>query len=66
MEIEPRAPLKRIVFSGQIPHKAKVMKTSLIEMLELPNLGRMTPSTIEFQSHEKILLITSWTVMMMS
>ena len=48
MEIEPRAPLKRIVFSGQIPHKVKVMKTSLIEMLELPNLGRMTPSTIEF------------------
>ena len=42
------------------------MKTSLIEMLELPHLGRMTPSTIEFQSHDKILLITSWTVIMMS
>ena len=35
------------------------MKTSLIGMLELPNFGHMTTSTIQFESREKILLITS-------
>ena len=37
------------------------MITSLIEMLELPNLGDMTTSTINFESREKILLMTSMT-----
>ena len=31
-------------------------------MLELPNLGHMTTSTIQFESRDKILLVTSWTV----
>ena len=37
------------------------MITSLIEMLEPPNFGHMTTCTIEFESHDKILLVTSWT-----
>ena len=37
------------------------MITSLIEMLELPNLGHMTTSTINLESREKILLMTSLT-----
>ena len=41
-------PSKKIVFSGQILMKLLiiVMITSLIEMLELPNVGHMTTSTI--------------------
>ena len=31
------------------------MITSLIEMLELPNFGHMTTSTIYFESRDKIL-----------
>ena len=30
-------------------------------MLELPNFGHMTTFTIWFESHEKILLVVSWT-----
>ena len=43
------------------PYKIGVMKTSFIEMLELPIFGRMTASTIRFVPNEKILLVTSWT-----
>ena len=42
------------------------MITSLLEMLELPNFGHMTPSTIPFEPHDKILLVTSWTELMTS
>ena len=42
------------------------MITSLIVMLELPNFGQMTTYTIWFESHNKILLVTSWTEIMMS
>ena len=35
------------------------MITSLIEMLELPNFGHMTASTIKFESRDNILLVTS-------
>ena len=35
------------------------MITSLIGMLELPNFGYMTTSTIKFESHDKVLLLTS-------
>ena len=42
------------------------MITSVIEMLELPNFGRMTPSTIYFESRDKILLLTSQTKIMTS
>ena len=37
------------------------MVTSPTERLELPNFGHMTTSTIEFESGNKILLLTSWT-----
>ena len=30
-------------------------------MLELPNFGHMTTSTIQFKSSDKIWLVTSWT-----
>ena len=36
------------------------MITSLKEMLELPNFGRITTSTIQFESRDKKLLVTSW------
>ena len=41
-ELEPREPLKKIGFSGQI----LTTITSVIERLELLNFGRMTISTI--------------------
>ena len=34
------------------------MITSLLEMLELPNIGRMTTSTIQLESRDKIWLVT--------
>ena len=40
------------------------MKTSLTEMLELPNFGHMATFTLEFESRDKILLVTSWTEIM--
>ena len=30
-------------------------------MLELPNFGNITLSTVKFESHDNILLVTSWT-----
>ena len=39
------------------------MITSFIEMLE-SNFGHMTTSTIQFESRDKILLVTSWTEIM--
>ena len=42
------------------------MITSLIVMLELPNFGHMTTFTVWFESHGKILLVASWTEIMMS
>ena len=35
-------------------------------MLELPNSGHMTTSTIEFESHDKILWVTPWSEIAMS
>ena len=35
-------------------------------MLELPNFGHMTTFTIYLESHDKILLVTSWTEAMTS
>ena len=35
------------------------MITSLIEMLELPNFGHMTTSTMVFESRNKIQLLLS-------
>ena len=42
------------------------MVTSLMEMLELPNFGRMTTSTIYFESRDKFMLATSQTEFMTS
>ena len=36
------------------------MITSLIEIPELPNFAHMTTTTLETESGDKILLITSW------
>ena len=35
-------------------------------MLELQNFGHMPTSTIQFESRDKILFVTSWTGIMMS
>ena len=43
------------------PYKIDVMITSLIQMLELPNFGHMTTSTIKFGLYDKILMVTSQT-----
>ena len=40
--------------------------TFLMEILELPNFGYMTKSTIQLQSFDKSLLVTSWTQTMTS
>ena len=42
------------------------MIISLIKMLELPNFGHMTTSTMYIESRNKILLVTSQTEVMMS
>ena len=48
---------KRFFWSN--PYNTDVMITSLIEILELPNFGHMTASTIKFESRDNILLVTS-------
>ena len=45
IELEPRPPIKKAVFWSN-SYKIKVMITSFIEMLELPNFGHMTTSII--------------------
>ena len=35
-------------------------------MLELPNFAHMTTCTIQFESQDKILLVMSWTEIMIS
>ena len=42
------------------------MTASLIEMLVLPNFGHMTTSTMQFDSRDKMLLLTSWSEIMTS
>ena len=42
------------------------MITSLIELLELPNVGHMNTSAILFDAPTKILLVMSWTEIMTS
>ena len=42
------------------------MIISFVEMLELPNYGHMTTSTIQFELCDKFLLVTSWTETMIS
>ena len=42
------------------------MITSVIEVPELPNCGHMTTFTILFESRDNILLVMSWTQIMMS
>ena len=66
MKLEPRPPLKKMWFFWSNSYKTEVVITSLIEMLELPNFGHMIASTIWLDSPKKILLVTSWTEVMMS
>ena len=54
------------MFLWSNPYKSEVMITSLVEMLELPNFGRMIISTLQFESCDKILLVTSWVEIMTS
>ena len=42
------------------------MINSLIETLELQNFGHMTTSTIQFESRDTVLLVTSLTEIMTS
>ena len=42
------------------------MITSLTEIIELPNFGHMTKSTLQFESQDKILLVTPWIEIMTS
>ena len=58
--------LQKKWFFWSNPHKIEVVITSLIDVLKLPNLGHMTTSKIQFESREKILLVMSWTEIMMS
>ena len=58
-------PSKKCFFRSN-SYKIQVMITSLIEMLELPNFGHMKTSIIQFESGDKILLVTSWTNIMTS
>ena len=48
------------------PYKIEVTITSLIEMLELPNFGHMTTPTIQFDSRNKISLVSSYSENMTS
>ena len=50
-------PLQKLFWSNS--YKIDVMITSLIEMLVLLNLGHMTKPTIQFESRDEILLVTS-------
>ena len=47
---------KRLFWSNH--YKIEFMVISLKEILELPNFGHTTTSTIEFDSFKKILLLT--------
>ena len=63
------APSTKVGISPKNPYKTEFYKievSSLIEMLELLNFGHVTTSTIWFGSRDKILLVTSWTKIMMS
>ena len=42
------------------------MITSLIVILESPNVGQMTTFTILFESRDKVLLVKPWTEIMTS
>ena len=53
-------PQKKCFFWSN-PYKIEVMITSLIKLLELPKFGHITISTIYFESHDKVLLVTPWT-----
>ena len=58
--------LSKKCFFWSHPYETEVIIISLIEMLELPNFGRLFASTIQLKSHGKILLETSWTEIMTS
>lgn len=64
IELKQRSPLKKFVLSGHI--LIKIMITSVVEMLKLPNFCDMAISTKQFESRDKILLVTQCTKIMTS
>ena len=60
IELEPIPPLKKKTVFWSNPYKTEVIITSLAEMLKLPKYGHMTTFTLQFESHDKIVLLTSW------
>ena len=56
---QDRLPKKQFFWSN--PYKIEIMITSLIEMLDSSNFDHIITSTIKFESHDKILLVMSWT-----
>ena len=60
------ATLVKSWFFWSNPDKIKVMITSLIVILESPNVGQMTTFTILFESRDKVLLVKPWTEIMTS
>ena len=58
--------LSKKCFFWSNPYETEVIIISLIEMLVLPKFGRLFASAIQFKSHGKILLETSWTEIVMS
>ena len=57
---------QKIWFFWSNPCKIEVMITSLIEILELPNFDHVTISTILYEHHHIIFLLTSWIEIMTS
>lgn len=64
IELKQRSPLKKNVLSGHI--LIKIMITSVEEMLKLPNFCNMAISAKQFESRDKILLVTQCTKIMTS
>ena len=50
-------------FFSSNSYKIEVIIASLLEMPELPELGHMTRSTIQFETRDKITLVKLWTEM---
>ena len=51
---------KKSVFFWSNPYKIEVMITSFVEVLQLPNFGHMTISTIQFESRNNVWWWRHW------
>ena len=65
LNLNQKHPSKKLFFLSN-PSEIEIMITSVIEMLYLPNFAQMTTLTIQFESRDKILLVTSWTEILTS